>query len=660
MREETLLERFKRYTTIMNSFFSMTRLICLSIVLFFFLAIQNKLEAQTDTITSVQKLEEIIIIGERQDGLPDIIRTTTRVTESDIESMPHYTISSLIRSLPSIDLRQRGPLDSQADISLRGGSFDQTQVLLNGVNITDPQTGHYSLNIPLDLSSISKIELLQGVSAAGGIGGALNITTKASPNNQANLILSSGQHGYLNAIGNAVINNNKSETFISASHKQSSGYIDNTDLRATNLYSFSKYRSKAGVWEAQLGYQDKSYGAYSFYSFAYPEQFDHTRMFLASLRWHKQINNLKLSALAYNRTHYNRFELFRNQAPSWYQGHNHHKTIINGGECSLEYTSLIGRTNLSIELRHEEILSNVLGHPLNKPIQYPFEGDISFTHRADRTLLRTLLYHSYQYHNLGLNAGASLHHSSDFGQRLCLAGDVSYRLKPYLIAYLAANQSLRLPSFTDLFYNSPTHEANPFLKPEEAVVYEIGTRTNKNQIGLIANLFHRRGKNIIDWVYTQGETRSKSLNHSQINAIGTELLLSYTPLNKTSYIQYLSLGYTFTNLDKEHRDKTTSYALDYLRHKLNLSVEHLVFHPKLKASWSFSLYSRSGNYIEHNTGSTLPYKPFLLSDLRLAWDASTYSLFTEINNLFNTHYFDYGGLIQPGFWLNIGVSLKME
>ncbi len=624
----------------------------------------GKAHAQTtDTLSLTRELEldEVVVTAQREDGLPNVVRTLATVTRTEVDRAPSTTLNDLLRTIPSIDLRQRGPLSTQADISVRGGNFDQTQILLNGVNFSDPQTGHYSLDIPIDLSSIGKIEILQGLSAAGAIGGALNIATGSLPINTATLSCAGGQHGYLNALGSATAGNDQWYSFFSASYRQSTGYRKNTDFRQTNLYGFARYRSAIGDWEAQAGFQDKPYGASGFYSFTYPDQFDYTRTLLGSLRWKKEIGNVKLTATAYHRTHFDRFELFRNEAPDWYTGHNYHQTKLNGGEATLLLRSRIGQTTVNAEVRNEHIRSNVLGDPMESPEPVPFEGDILFTKEKGRTIVRGLVAHGYEYGNLGVNAGVSFHHSNDFGNRFCLAGDVRYKLSPSFIVYAAANQSLRLPTFTDLFYKSPTHEANPNLKPEEAIVYEAGGKLIKGEWTATATVFYRQGTNSIDWVYTEGSNTSKSLNYSRVNAAGTEISCRWNPsaYHPHRFIRFIGVGYTFTDLDKENAPQTTSYTLDYLHHKVNVNLDHRVIFQQLSASWNCTFYDRAGTYVDHVSGKPTPFDPFALVDVRLRWKENRYSLFADASNLFNATYFDYGGIQQPGCWFTAGVSLTL-
>ena len=114
-------------------------------------------------------------------------RIVTVITKSEIERAPAQNLNDLLRYIAGVDIRQRGPLGAQADISIRGGTFDQTLILLNGGNITDPQTGHHNLDLPIDVESIERIEILQGPSAKSfgpnAFNGAINIITGNTKSN---------------------------------------------------------------------------------------------------------------------------------------------------------------------------------------------------------------------------------------------------------------------------------------------------------------------------------------------------------------------------------------------------------------------------------------------------------------------------------------------
>ncbi len=139
------------------------------------------IEVQTDTIP--EKLDEIIITAFK-DALPLKLsaKMVNIILAKQIEQAPVKSLQDLLSYFSGVDVLQRGPHGVQADITLRGGSFDQTAILLNGVNLTNPQTGHFSLDIPLNLSDIERIEIVRGPSSlifgASAFSGGINIITK--------------------------------------------------------------------------------------------------------------------------------------------------------------------------------------------------------------------------------------------------------------------------------------------------------------------------------------------------------------------------------------------------------------------------------------------------------------------------------------------------
>ncbi|MDR0659290.1 MAG: TonB-dependent receptor [Prevotellaceae bacterium] len=607
-------------------------------------------------------LEESLVIGRRADALPNMVRVVSLLSNGEIKEAPAQSLNDLLRYLQSVDIRQRGPVGVQADVSIRGGSFEQTQVLLNGVNFSDPQTGHYSLDLPVSLGMVSKIEVLQGLSAPGAIGGALNIVTETGIENEAAIYISGGQHEYLDLSGNASLGKKNFRSYLSASRQRSDGYTNNTDFDNTSAFAFLQYQNKSiGSFETQFGYQRKMYGSNGFYSFKYPDQFEAVRTFLGSLKWQKEINNIRLTAIAYHRQHFDRFELFRYEWADWYTGHNYHQALTTGGELNAQFATKIGLTTVAVELRNEHIYSNTLGYDMDDPRKVPFENDIYYTKHADRNTLRAFASQSLELGRFGITGGVSIHHSSDFDAKVCFALDSRFQLGNSTILYGAVNQSLRLPTFTDLFYTTATHNANPNLQPEKATTIELGTRYVKSSIKAGASVFYRMGRKTIDWMYIEGEDKSQSVNHAEVNVAGVELSGQWLPsfYNKNSFIQSIGLSYTYINIDKSGGVSGSSYTLDQLRHKVSLNIEHLLGLKNLKARWRLNLLDRMGNYVSAS-GSTEPYEVVFLANLRVQWQKNMFTIFAEAMNLFGETYFDYGGITQPKQWLSAGVVVRFK
>lgn len=589
-------------------------------------------------------------------------RIVHSIDKKQIQAMPVSSIDQLLETITGVDIRNRGVGGTQADISIRGGSFDQVLVLLNGVNITDPQTGHHNLNVPLDLADVERIELLQGTSARllgpNAFSGALNIVTASKTGNKVNAHLTAGSFETLSQSVSASVGTEKLSLFATASRNTSEGYRDNTDYKTTNAFAHAQYRTKkAGEFGLQLAAQDKGFGANSFYSLAYPNQFEHTETQFAAFDWNLQLNALKLSAQAYNRTHYDRFELYRNNenAADWYKGHNYHLTNINGAKILGSVNTNIGKFALTFEQRREHILSTVLGTALTTPVENSREDNIFFTKEKTRNISNAAFDYSLFLNQFYVSAGAALSHSNDFGLQPTWGIDLGYELSKYARLFAAANSAVRLPTFTDLFYNGPTFLGNPELQPEKSTSIELGAKYQKNRFKADATVFYNIGRDIIDWIMPVGSTQSQSQNLTSLNTKGIELSANYSP--KSTIFQNLSFTYAFIDQDKEATGYDSRYALDYLRHKMTASLKHKV-HKHINASWQASYNDRNGTYTNLSK-QIVDYKPFALLNLRIEAPSKQYTVYVDANNISDTKFVDFGGLTQPGFNLLAGIRFHL-
>lgn len=97
--------------------------------------------------------------------------------------LPVHSLDELLRYIPGLELQARGPFGSQSDITLRGGTFQQVLVLVDGVRVNDPNTGHFTSYIPIAPSEIDRIEVLKGASStlygSDAVGGVIHVITKS-------------------------------------------------------------------------------------------------------------------------------------------------------------------------------------------------------------------------------------------------------------------------------------------------------------------------------------------------------------------------------------------------------------------------------------------------------------------------------------------------
>ncbi len=616
-------------------------------------------------IDSALLLNEISINADRTKIYSGSGRLVDVVDKVDIALSPGKNIGEILDNVPGLDARQRGVDGVQTDLSIRGGSFDQVLVLLNGINITDPQTGHHNLDIPLDISDVSRIEVLQGSAARlfgpNAFSGAINILTGENSNNELSIRNTVGSYGYTsqNITGN--YNSGHFQSFVAVARKESDGYIENTDFDISSFFLQSKYRTqKSGTFNLQLSTQLKDFGANSFYSSLYPNQFESTKTFFSSLGWNRKFQTLELDAQTYWRKHNDRFELFRNYEGaddySWYTDHNYHMTDVTGGKFSLSGRWPAGTTSAGIDVRNEHIYSNVLGKDKDTEIPVPFEKNKKFTKEDNRLLATISLDHQLELDRLYFSAGIGMTLTEQFNSLINGGIDVGFTMSEFSRIFAAVNSAVRLPTFTDLYYQSATQVSNPELQPEKSLTFELGYGLEPENWSFKATSFYRIGHDIIDWVKEPGSIKWESRNWTGINAYGTEIRVVYRPDN--SFVKSVNLSYSYLGMNKESGGMDSKYALDYQKNKINIGINHSII-SRLSVSWSSSYIDRAGDYTDFATNERVDYRPYLLINTKLTWNANRFTLFTNINNILNSHYSDFGGLQQPGINFNLGIQIKI-
>lgn len=607
-------------------------------------------------------LNDIEISASQKKLYSEMGRILTVIDKTEITRSAVQSIDQLLDYVAGVDIRQRGTNTTQADISVRGGSFDQVLVLLNGVNITDPQTGHFNLDIPLNLSDVSRVEILEGSSARvlgpNAFSGAINIVTESSEKQKLTGELTGGSYVTLGQAVSGSFDLGEVQTFGSISHKSSDGYMTNTDYNFLNGFAQSVLRTKdAGKFDLQLAAQFKDFGANSFYTLAYPNQYESSKTFMAALNWNLSKGNWSYNAQAYGRQHHDRFELFRHfkDAASWYKTHNYHMTDVTGGKFSASYLSGLGKTTVGVELRNEHIFSNVLGTPIDS-LRAPLELNGFFTKESNRLLETGLIDHSVTIGKWYFSAGVAATNSTSFGLNGYGGIDVAYAFTENFRVFADANSAVRLPTFTDLYYKSATQQANPNLQPEHSQTIEIGTKVVQSNWKLDATVYYRLGQNVIDWVKLPSATVWQSKNLTNVNALGTNVTFAYYFEN--SFVKKMSVAYSFLTMDKSAENFDSKYVLDYLRNKFSVSVNHNIW-SHLSASWNIGYFDRAGTYTDVKN-VLQKYNPYALVDCRLLWKSRTFDVIGDLNNILNLSYADYGGLTQPGINFNIGVRKRLD
>jgi vitamin B12 transporter len=640
----------------------------------------SKLPAQ---LPDSSNLSEVVVSAQRSTTVwQQAARSVQVLDRSAIEAAPVRNVAELLEFALNVDVRQRGILGVQSDISIRGGSFDQTLILINGIKMTDPQTGHHQMNLPVELEQIERIEILLGggsrIFGPNAFAGAINIITRKDAPTQLQVGLTGGAFGLKEAKLNAALQRNRWNLSLGGTHRSSSGFQRNTDFFWNQLYA----QGAASVGKHHLllnaGWNQKAFGASTFYSGSFPNQFEATQTWLLSASDQWQLSDrLRITGRLYYRQHQDRFELFRESegyylrtaanrfvldrdtAPAWYNGHNYHLTRSAGAELDAQFRSRWGTTVVGLEYREEQVLSNVLGSPLETPLSVPQEPDFArYTRQAGRGNVSTYLEHNAQFRRWTLSAGTLYNYNSAFGTAFFPGVDLGYRLSDPLRIYGSVNRSLRFPTYTDLYYNRGGAVGSIDLQPESALHYELGTKFRHGRLQTQAAFFHRQGSNLIDWIRLNGSSQTQAANLTQVNLSGLELSAQFSTRFRRLADQ-VRLGYSYLQADTSSQNFESNYALDFLRHQFNLSLRQRL-HRHTQLSWQLSWQDRLGGYFDPKQQQEIAFQPVFLVFGRLQHQIGPWRFFAEVSNLFNVSVMDIGNVPQPGRWWNAGLLFQLK
>lgn len=616
--------------------------------------------AADDTIpTRERELEQIEVIGDKSDFQMESLRLVSILSAEDIAGLPIRTVADVLQYMPGVDLRERGAGGVQADLSMRGGTAKQVKILLNGIDVTDPQTEHYSMDLPVDASLIERIELLQGTNyAIDAFSGAINIVTKSKGTppgldtprpplrggeEEKTVVmgqLTAGEYGLVNP--SLAVRAQKNEWYInsSASYNRSSGYAANTDYCIANAYVQTGYKDL----DIQLGAQYKDAGANCFYSVKYPHQFDATRTALASVAYnHRWQSGWAIETHASYRAHYDRFELYRDGvdaegqlAPDWYTPNihwTHTAGIHTEGSWSNEWT----KTSVGVDFRNEYIRSSNMGI-------------------HNRVNLRYFAEQRFYWRGLSASLGASGVWNSQFGHDWAVGMNIGYEPIKNLHLFVNANRAIRVPTFTDLYYQSATQQADPSTRPEKAWQVELSARYTAPHWYVSASGYYRWGRDIIDWVKPADPdiVQWRSVNNTLVNATGVEATVG---VYGYEWLKRLEISYAFCDVQADAGQMMSLYVLDYLRHKATLSIEHKIY-KGFGASWSLSVRQRQGEYTSLE-GQIENYRPVCILDGSVYWRNDYLKISLDARNMADQLYYDFSGVIQPRHWVSASVGFTL-
>ncbi len=637
------------------------------------IVVQN--DSVSDMTERTVMLDEVGVTGSRV-PLPNAnaVRMVTVLNEDVIQGMPSQSVNDVLKNVVGVDVRQRGALGAQTDIGIRGGTSEHVALLLDGVNVCDPQTAHNGLDLPVDISEVSKIVITEGpagrVYGTSSLAGAINIITSGLGKNELSVRAEGGSFGY--AVGGLQLSLSKGSwsNSVSASYSRSDGFSRsksgrlNSDYEGVKAFYQGRYENNQVLVSWHAGMSMKGWGSNTFYGIKSDEQYEHTDKFYTALHAETKAGRFHISPTIYWNRFCDRFEFYRN-APDR-SPYNYNRTDVMGLNLNSYVDWILGRTSVGAECRNEDLKSGNLGEPLGTSI--PIRGtDREYTLGLNRTNLSLTLEHNIHLRWFDVSAGfvAVKNSWNEMPLKLYPGLDVGYSPIDCIRIFASYNTSLRMPTFTELYYSVDGHKADKRLKPEELSAFEVGIRYTSNAIRAQLSLYRHAGRNMIDWIMDSslGEDAVwESVNHAHINSLGTEASVNIDfnrLIPSQRVLQNFNIAYSYIDQSQKREPGIQSlYALEYLRHKLTAGLKIQVI-KDLNLNINCRYQQRIGSYSDSDA-ITHNYKPYFITDARLSWDKKHYNVFAEANNLFSKHYVDYGNVPQPGIWITVGAKWRIS
>ena len=571
---------------------------------------------------SQEKTQELdsIVINSTRISLPfkKNSRTINIITAKDIKNSAATNVADLLQQVTGVDVRRRGTGGGQSDLYIRGGGFDQTLLLIDGIKMDDAQTGHHSMNAALPIEVIERIEIIKGPAARifgqNAFTGAINIVTKKRLNNKVSINVEAGSFGQLNGSVTLGKETENSSIIAHVGALTSDGYRNNSDYNNQNYFLKGIFNKKKQPIEVIATFFDKKFGAENFYTTNVTfNEYEETQNSLLGVSTTFKSNKFNVTPRIYWRRGQDMF-LLRRDDPGFYR--NFHITNKIGVETNASYTSDIGITGFGVDFSRFSIQSNNLGERV-------------------RTMANFFLEHRFKSGSFDITPGIAATYFSDFKFNAFPGLDIGVQISDKVRLYGNVGYTFRAPTFTDLYYSDPATSGNPNLEPEKAFAQEIGLKYSDDKFSGSLAIFNRDSEDLIDYVRQNTSVNIfTAANIAEVSTQGIEFESAYN-FKMNNYNQTITFGYTYLNDDILDQNKDLSrYSLNTLKHQLITRFTSQLF----KNVRQNIIYKHA----ERTVGTS-----YNVWDASLIVDFNKFTFTLTTNNIFNAEYIESGFVQMP-------------
>jgi outer membrane cobalamin receptor len=547
---------------------------------------------------------------------------STVVLDTEQHPLALSQAEDYLRTDASTFVEQRGAGGSQADISIRGTSFEQTLVLLNGLRINDAETSHNNMDLPIPLSAMRSIDVLHGAGStlygSDAIGGAIDFVTAEPTASSLFLRAGGGNYGTNEQEVVATAARKKWSEMLAGQRDFSTGFMYDRDYRDEEMSSETRLKSELGTTDVLLAGDDRAFGANQFYG-NYPS-YERTKGWFASIN--QSLGERTQAAFGYRR-HTDQYVLFRDD-PAIYE--NNH--IDTSWEGALRRNDALGKhvgLFYGLEADGDGIHSNNLGvHARNWGAGY-VDAETRWGHATLSAGLRQEVI------------SGGYHVTSPM-----LAG--GYYVTRNVKLRAAAGYGFRLPTYLDLYYSDPTTIGNPALKPESAWNFEGGADWFASaHLFVSSTVFYSRQHNAIDYVRTDASEPWMATNLSGLRFTGWENTAVWQP-------------------DQSNQLRASWTLLAGAQQALHgLQSEYVFNYPVNNASLEGTHVWKAGYLLHTRIGVTERYQqsPYAVWDISMARERGRLHPYLRLTNITNTGYQEVLNVQMPGREIMAGMEITL-
>ncbi|MBK7701376.1 MAG: TonB-dependent receptor [bacterium] len=442
--------------------------------------------------------DPVLVFGTRVPAaLPAGERDVTVLDAGEAALLPVRAPAELLAAAPGVAAGQRQLYGTQADLSIRGSTFEQVRVLLSGMDVGDPQTGHHALDLPLSLTDLARLEVLSGqgsvLAGAGAFGGVVNavprapaavrggaaaVTAGGDETRGARLRLDAGRGDVLglDAAG-----------WLSGDWFRTDGDRPGTD--AENLTVATRGTATAHGAEIDLlaGFARREFGALDFYA-PFPSG-ERTETTFAGLIVRRPLSaRAVIEQRLYGRRHEDRFVLFRDD-PARYT--NDHLNRRAASETRLSVDLGAGLTAAAgLDAGYEDLDSRGVRAGVA----------VAALGRHDRRHAAGALEMAWRRGAWRATAGLRRDAWSQQDPATTRTAALRWQIDPAVALRASAGSVLRIPTFTELYYEDPANRGDPHLQPEHGWAWDLGATVASGPWTLDWSVFERHEEDLIDWV----------------------------------------------------------------------------------------------------------------------------------------------------------------